>query len=76
MFGKIQALLDELATVAGGDIKSKEALKLANERIERLRATLSENSYSKGYAQEAVTTVKHLFEQEGGRNSGAYKKGC
>lgn len=74
LFGKIQLLLDELATVAGGDIKSKEALKLANERIERLRAALSENSYSKGYAQEAVTTVKHLFEQEGGRNSEAYKK--
>ena len=74
LFGKIQKLLDELGTIASSDIKNKEALKLANERIEKLRHVLSENSYKKGYAQEAVTTVKNLFEKEGGRDSDAYKK--
>ena len=74
LFGKIQMLLDELSSIAANEIKDKQALKLTNERIEKLRYVLSENSYKKGYAQEAVTTVKNLFEKEGGRNSEAYKK--
>ena len=74
LFAQIQCLLDNLSDIARKDIKNQDALKLANTRIEKLRVALSENSYNKGYAQDAVTTIKHLFEKEGGRDSAAYKK--
>ena len=74
LFAKIQSLLDDLNAVSQEELKNPDDLKLAQERIAKLKMILREDSYKKGLAQEAATIVKKLFEKEGGRDSEAYKK--
>lgn len=74
LFEKIRTNLDELLEIAKKDLKNPADFEAAKNRIEKFREVLSENSYKKGLAQEAITDVKNLFAKEGGRDSIAYKQ--